>query len=65
MLPLLKILQIPEAEEVAQTIILGFADMFLPVVMASNIENEITRFIVACLSVTQLIYMSEVEDYLG
>ena len=34
--------------------------MFLPAIIGSSIEAEITRFIIAALSVTQLIYMSEV-----
>ena len=33
--------------------------MFLPSVIAANIPSEMTRFIVAALSVTQLIYLSE------
>ena len=44
----------------SQTVIVGFADMFLPSVIASSIESEITRFVVAATSVTQLIYMSEI-----
>ena len=55
-----KLLQIPEAELASQTVIVGFADMFLPSVIASSIESEITRFVVAATSVTQLIYMSEI-----
>lgn len=58
--PILNILQIPEATEAAQTVVVGFADMFLPAILGSGIESEMTRFVVACLSVTQLIYMSEV-----
>ena len=42
--------------------IVGFADMFLPSVIASSIESEIPRFVVAATSVTQLIYMSEIES---
>ena len=38
----------------------GFADMFLPAILATGIESEFTRFVIAALSVTQLIYMSEV-----
>jgi len=57
---LYKLLQIPEAELASQTVIVGFADMFLPSVIASSIESEITRFVVAATSVTQLIYMSEI-----
>ncbi len=55
-----QLLQIPEAHLASQTVIVGFADMFLPSVIASTIESEITRFVVAATSVTQLIYMSEI-----
>jgi nucleoside recognition membrane protein YjiH len=34
--------------------------MFLPSVIASSIQSELTRFVVAATSVTQLIYMSEI-----
>lgn len=57
--PLLKLLGVPYAAEASQTIMVGFADMFLPSVIAANIPSEMTRFIMAALSVTQLIYLSE------
>lgn len=59
-IPFLTLLQIPEAQAASQTIIVGFADMFLPSVMAAQITSDMTRFIIACVSVTQLIYLSEV-----
>ncbi len=60
-IPYLELLQVPEAAKAAETIVVGFADMFIPSILAaSNIESDVTRFIVAALSVTQLIYMSEV-----
>lgn len=59
-IPILNILQIPEATEAAQTVVVGFADMFIPAILGSGIESEMTRFVIGCLSVTQLIYMSEV-----
>ena len=59
-IPLYKLLQIPEAVEASQTVIVGFADMFLPSVIASGFENDMTKFVVAATSVTQLIYMSEI-----
>lgn len=59
-IPILKILQIPEAAEASQTLVVGFADMFLPAIIGSRVESELTRFVIACVSVTQLIYMSEV-----
>lgn len=58
--PLLTLLQIPQADEAAQTMIVGFADMLLPSILGAGIESEMTRFFIATVSVTQLIYMSEV-----
>ncbi|KGR80219.1 YjiH family protein [Ureibacillus manganicus] len=58
--PILALLQIPEASAAAQTMIVGFADMLLPAVLGAGIESELTRFFIATVSVTQLIYMSEV-----
>lgn len=63
-IPLLEVMQVPYAAEASQTILIGFADMFLPAIIGSSIEAEITRFIIAALSVTQLIYMSEVGGVL-
>lgn len=59
-IPLYKLLMIPEAQLASRTVIVGFADMFLPSVIGSTIESELTRFVVAATSVTQLIYMSEI-----
>ena len=60
-IPLFWLLNIPHANEAASTILVGFADMFLPsVIIAQDGIAEITKFVVACVSVTQLIYMSEV-----
>ena len=63
-IPLLNLLGVPEAAAASQTLVVGFADMFIPSVLASTISNEMTRFIVACISVTQLIYMSEIGGLL-
>lgn len=64
-IPLLKLLHIPEAQAASTTLVVGFADMFLPsVIAASTIKSELTRFIIAGLSITQLIYMSEVGGLL-
>lgn len=63
-IPLLRLLQVPQAAEASQTLVVGFADMFLPSVIGSRIESELTRFVIACVSVTQLIYMSEVGGLL-
>ncbi len=62
--PLLEVMHVPYAKEASETILIGFADMFLPAAIGASIEAEMTRFIVAALSVTQLIYMSEVGGVL-
>lgn len=56
---ILKILNIPGAIEAAPAVLVGFADMFLPSVLISNVKFEMTRFIIGALSFTQLIYMTE------
>ena len=64
-IPILQLLQVPEAVQASQTLVVGFADMLLPSVVASTtIQSEMTRFIVAAVSVTQLVYMSEVGGVL-
>ena len=60
-LPLLQFLDVPEAELASKTMIVGFTDMFTPsIIAASTITSSMTKFIVAVISVTQLIYLSEV-----
>lgn len=63
-IPLLELMQVPEAKAASETLIVGFADMFLPSVIGAEIGSEMTRFIIAAVSVTQLIYMSEVGGLL-
>lgn len=60
LVPVLEFFGLPEASAAAPALIAGFLDMFLPALLAANIDAEITRFVVAVISVTQLIYMSEV-----
>ena len=63
--PILQLLQVPEALAASQTLVIGFADMLLPSIVASTtISSEMTRFIIAAVSVTQLVYMSEVGGVL-
>ena len=63
--PILSILGIPEAAEAAQLMVVGFTDMFLPVILAEGmITSELTLFVVATISVTQLIFMAEVGGLL-
>ena len=59
-IPILKLLQLPEAIVAAPAMLVGFAEMFLPAVLSRLIESELTRFVVIGVSITQLIYMTEV-----
>lgn len=60
-LPLLNFLKVPESLAASKTMIVGFSDMFTPsIIAASTIQSQMTKFIVATISVTQLIYLSEV-----
>ncbi len=60
LIPLLTLLGLPEAAQAAPTLLVGFADMFLPAVLGSGIESDLTKFVIAGMSLTQLIYMSEI-----
>jgi nucleoside recognition membrane protein YjiH len=57
---LLELLRLPEAHLAAPTMVVGFFEMFLPAAVGASIESELTRFVVCCVGLTQLIYMSEV-----
>ncbi len=57
---ILEMLQVESAREAAPAMVIGFADMFLPALVAADISSAQTRFIVAVVAVGQLIFMSEV-----
>ena len=44
----------------SETLLIGFADMFLPSILIADAHSEITRFVIGALSISQLIYLSEV-----
>lgn len=53
-------LQVPHAKAAAPGFLVGFLDQFIPALVAKPLDSEFTRFILAGLSVCQLIYMAEV-----
>ncbi|MGR5120433.1 YjiH family protein [Vibrio astriarenae] len=58
--PVLDLLNLPEAAAAAETVMVGFTDMYVPsIIAASTIDSDLTKFVVAALSITQLIFMSE------
>lgn len=64
MVYVLEILRIPEAQAAAPSTIIGFIDMFMPAVLASGIEAEMTRFFIGALSLVQIIYLTEMGTLL-
>ena len=57
---ILKLLQIPDAAQAAPAVLVGFTDMFLPSIMISGGDvNEMTKFIIGALSISQLVYLTE------
>src|SRR5699024_7438987 len=64
MVYLLELMRIPEAQAAAPATIAGFIDMFMPAVLASGIEAEITRFFIGALSLVQIIYLTEMGTLL-
>ena len=59
MVYVLELMRIPEAEAAAPATITGFIDMFIPAVLATGIESEMTRFFITALSLAQIIYLTE------
>ena len=56
---LFELAQLPDAAAAATALFSGFLDQYMPALAAANIESEITSFVLAGLSVAQLIFMSE------
>ncbi|MEM1404049.1 MAG: YjiH family protein [Pseudomonadota bacterium] len=57
--PVLQLLQIPEAVAVAPGVVIGLLDQFVPAVIAGTIDAPLSQFVLAGLSVTQLIFFAE------
>lgn len=57
---LLELFNFPDAKTAAPGLVIGFFDQFMPAIVASNSTDQMVKFILAGMAVTQLIYMSEV-----
>jgi nucleoside recognition membrane protein YjiH len=51
--------QLPDAAAAATALFAGFLDQYMPALAASGVDSEVTSFVLAGLSVAQLIFMSE------
>ncbi|MEM8500445.1 MAG: YjiH family protein [Pseudomonadota bacterium] len=59
LVPILNLLQIPESAAAAPGVMVGLLDQFVPAIIAGGIDNPKTSFVLAGLSVTQLIFFAE------
>ena len=59
LIPLLEMAQLPEAASAAPGVFSGYLDQYMPAIVATGIQSEKTSFVLAGLSVCQLIFMSE------
>lgn len=57
---LMDVCGIEGAKELAPTMLVGFADQYIPPLMLADYAVERTRFILGCASLLQIIYMTEV-----
>jgi nucleoside recognition membrane protein YjiH len=57
---LLELARLPDATAAAPGLFPGFLDQFMPAITAAGIDSDATSFVLAGLSVCQLIFMSEV-----
>lgn len=56
----LELFKVPYAKEAAPAMILGFADQYLPVIVGAFIPSFYTRFVIGCIAVLQVIYITEI-----
>ena len=60
LIPVLQALGLAEAATAAPGIVIGFLDQFLTATVAARLHDPQTKFVLASLSVSQLIYMSNI-----
>ena len=56
---MLEFAQLPEASAAAPALFSGYMDQYMPAIVAKGIDSDVTSFVLAGLSVCQLIFMSE------
>lgn len=56
----LKLFNIPDAMQAGAAILVGFADQFLPVIIGSSVPTLSTRFLLGCMSILQIVYITDI-----
>ncbi|ALM53223.1 YjiH family protein [Halomonas huangheensis] len=59
LVPVLNLLQLPEAEQAAPALLAGIVDSIMPSILGAGIESEVTRFVLAGVAVSQIIFFTE------
>lgn len=62
--PYVELFGVDSSADVSEALVVGFADMLLPTILISENGTEQARFIVATMSVSQLLFMSETGSLL-
>lgn len=57
---ILTFFNIPSAAEAAPAMLTGFIDYFISISIAAQIAEPITRFVILCMSLVQVIYLTQV-----
>ena len=56
---LLEAAGVARAQLAGVSVVVGFLDVFAPVLLIRAVESELTRFVIAGVSVSQILYMSD------
>lgn len=59
LVPVLELLQVPEAAAAAPGLLVGLFDQFVPAIIAGTLTAPVAKFVLAGLSLTQLIFFAE------
>lgn len=59
LVPYLELLQLPEADKAAPALLAGIVDSIMPSILGAGIQSEVTRFVMAGVAVTQIIFFTE------
>lgn len=56
----LSLFNVPNAMEVGSTILVGFADQMVPVVLGAEVTSLAVRFLIGAISILQILYMTDI-----
>ena len=56
----LQLFQVPDAMEAGSSIMVGFADQFIPVIVGSSMTATLTKFVLGTISIIQIVYISDI-----